>query len=135
MYNQPSAAGEIYRVNPVFLELAKSRVGWSDELVKSIIDNNGSVQHLEWLTDHEKLVYLTAYEIDQRVLVRLAAQRGKHIDQGQSLNLFFDADESEEEISAVHKIAFKNESIKALYYMRSKAGVSASKGECVACEG
>lgn len=135
VYNQPSAAGEIYRVNPIFLELAKGRVGWSDEIVKSIIDNNGSVQHLEWLTDHEKQVFLTAYEIDQKILIRLASQRGKHIDQGQSLNLFFDADESEETISEVHKLAFRDEKIKALYYMRSKAGVSASKGECVACEG
>jgi ribonucleoside-diphosphate reductase alpha chain len=135
VYNQPSAAGEIYRVNPVFLELAKKRVGWSDEIVKSIIENNGSVQHLDWLTEHEKRVFLTAYEVDQRVLLRLAGQRSVWIDQWQSLNLFFDADESEEEISAVHEIAFRDERIKALYYMRSKAGVSASKGECKACEG
>lgn len=135
VFNQPSAAGEIYRVNPVFLALAKERVGWDEEIVKSIIDNNGSVQHLEWLTDHEKQVFKTAYEIDQRVLLRLAAQRGKYIDQWQSLNLFFDADESEEEIAAVHRLAFEDERIKALYYMRSKAGVAASKGECTACEG
>lgn len=135
VYNQPSAAGEIYRVNPVFLAFAKERVGWSDEIVKSIIENKGSVQHLEWMTDHEKEVFKTAYEIDQRVILRLAGQRGKHLDQWQSLNLFFDADESEEVISSIHKEAFKDERIKALYYMRSKAGVSASKGECVACEG
>ena len=120
---------------PVFLELAKSRVGWGDDIVNSIIDNNGSVQHLEWLTDLEKEVFKTAYEIDQRALVRLAAQRQPEICQGQSLNLFFDADESEEEISEVHELAFKNENIKALYYMRTQAGVQASKGECVACEG
>lgn len=135
VWNQPSAAGEIYRVNPVFLDLAKKRVGWNEGIAKSIIDNNGSVQHLDWLTDTEKQVFLTAYEINQRVLIRLAAQRQKYIDQGQSLNLFFDADESEEVISSIHKEAFKDENIKALYYMRSKAGVSASKGECVACEG
>lgn len=135
VFNQPSAAGEIYRVNPVFLDLAKKRVGWSDELVKSIIDNNGSVQHLEWLTEHEKRVFLTAYEIDQRVLIRLAGQRAQWIDQWQSLNLFFDADESEEFIAEVHEEAFKDERIKALYYMRSKAGVKGSTGECKACEG
>ena len=135
VYNQPSAAGEIYRVNPVFLELAKARVGWDEGIVKSIIDNNGSVQHLDWLTDHEKQVFLTAYEIDQNVLLRLASQRGPKLCQGQSLNLFFDADEDEEVISSIHKAAFGNENIKALYYMRSKAGVSGSTGECVACEG
>lgn len=135
VFNQPSAAGEIYRVNPVFLEFAKKKVGWSEDLAKSIIDNNGSVQHLDWMTEEEKKVFLTAYEIDQRVLLRLASSRGKYIDQGQSLNLFFDADESEAEIASVHKKAFLDENIKALYYMRSKAGVSGSKGECKACEG
>lgn len=135
VYNQPTAAGEIYRVNPVFLELAKSRVGWDTELVKSIIDNQGSVQHLDWLTDHEKQVFKTAYEIDQAALIRLAATRQQYIDQGQSLNLFFNADESEEYISEIHKLAFKDPNIKALYYMRTKAGVQASKGECEACSG
>jgi ribonucleoside-diphosphate reductase alpha chain len=135
VYNQPSAAGEIYRVNPVFLELAKSRVGWDDGLVKSIIANNGSVQHLDWLTDHEKQVFLTAYEIKQEVLLRLSNQRSPDICQGQSLNFFFDADENEAEISRIMKMAIKSEECKAVYYMRSKAGVSGSSGECVACEG
>ena len=134
VYNQPTAAGEIYRVNPVFLELAKGRVGWDDALVKSITDNNGSVQHLEWLTDHEKLVFKTAYEINQETILRLASYRQPYIDQGQSLNLFFDADAPEEYISEIHKIGFKDPNIKALYYMRTKAGIKASTGECLACE-
>lgn len=135
VYNQPTAAGEIYRVNPVFLDLAKKRVGWSDELVKSITENNGSVQHLDWLTPHEKEVFKTAYEVDQHVLIQLASMRQQYICQGQSLNLFFDADAPEEYISSVHSQAFKDEGIKALYYMRTKAGVQASTGECKACEG
>ena len=135
VYNQPSAAGEIYRVNPVFLALAKSRVGWDDALVKSIIKNNGSVQHLDWLTEHEKQVFKTAYELDQLSLITLASERQPEIDQGQSLNLFFDADEKEEVISNVHKVAMLDENIKALYYMRTKAGVQASSGECLSCEG
>lgn len=135
VYNQPTAGGEIYRVNPVFLKLATGRVGWTDELKQSIINNNGSVQHLEWLTDHEKEVFKTAYEINQSTLVRLAATRQPEICQAQSLNLFFDADAPEEYISQVHKEAFLNENIKSLYYMRTKAGVQASSGECVACEG
>jgi ribonucleoside-diphosphate reductase alpha chain len=134
VYNQATAGGEMYRVNPVFLKLAKDRVGWSDELVKSITDNNGSIQHLPWLTEHEKGVFKTAYEIDQHVLVRLAAARQPFICQAQSLNLFFDADEKEEVISSVHKEAFLNEQIKSLYYLRTKAGVQASSGECLACE-
>lgn len=135
VYNQPTAAGEIYRVNPVFLAFAKGRVGWDDKLVKGIIDNNGSVQHLDWMTPHEKAVFKTAYEINQEAILRLASTRGLDIDQWQSVNLFFDADAEESEIARIHQIGFKDPQIKALYYMRTKAGVQASSGECVACEG
>lgn len=135
LYNQPTSAGEIYRVNPVLLALAKRRVGWGDEIVRRLIDNEGSVQQEDWLTDHEKAVFKTAYEIDQKALTRLAAARQPYICQAQSLNYFFDADEDEAYISEVHKEALLNPNIKSLYYMRTKAGVQASKGECVACEG
>lgn len=135
VYNQPSAAGEIYRVNPVFLEFAKKKVGWSEDLARSIIANDGSVQHLEWMTDEEKRVFLTAYEIDQRSILRMAAQRSPFIDQWQSLNLFFFDDATEEYIAEIHQLAFEDERIKALYYMRSLAGVKGSTGECKACEG
>lgn len=135
IYNQPTSAGEIARINPVFLRFAKEKFMWNKEVERSIIDNEGSVQHLDWLTEEEKAVFKTAYEIDQKVLVRLAASRQKYICQAQSLNLFFDADEDEEYISEVHKEAFLNPNIKSLYYMRTKAGVQASKGECLSCEG
>lgn len=135
VYNQPTSAGEIYRVNPEFLRLATERVGWSSGLVQSIIENNGSVQHLEWLSENEKNVFKTAYEIDQSAIIRLAAARQRYIDQAQSINLFFDANESEEYISQIHKEAFENPYIKSLYYMRTRAGVQASKNVCLACEG
>ncbi|MHA1138612.1 MAG: ribonucleoside-diphosphate reductase, partial [Candidatus Thorarchaeota archaeon] len=135
LYNQPTAAGEIYRVNPVFLKIAKDRNKFNDDLVDDLIETEGSVQHLDWLSDDEKLVFKTAYEIDQEVIIRLASQRQQHVCQSQSLNLFFDADESEEHIAQVHKMAFLDPNIKGLYYMRTKAGVQASKGECIACEG
>lgn len=135
IYNQLTAVGEIYRCNPVFLKLATERVGWTDELVQRIIAADGSVQGEDWLTDHEKAVFKTAFEVNQSALVRLAAARQPYICQGQSLNLFFDADEDEQVISAVHKEALLNPNIKTLYYMRTLAGVKASTGECVACEG
>ena len=135
IYNQPSSAGELYRVNPVFLKLAKERGKFTDALVDDLTLNTaGSVQHLDWLTDHEKLVFKTAYEIDQRAIIRLASARQSKICQGQSLNLFFDADEDEEYMMEIHQEAFLDENIKGLYYMRTAAGVSASKGECLACE-
>jgi len=76
----------------------------------------------------------TAYETDPYALIRLASQRQEYICQAQSLNLFFDADEDEEYIAEVHREAILNPGIKSLYYMRTMAGVQASK-ECVACEG
>lgn len=135
LYNQPTAAGEIYRVNPVFLELAKARGKFNDELVADLIDTEGSVQHLDWLTDEEKEVFKTAYEIDQSAILRLASARQAYVCQSQSLNLFFNADEDEEYIAKIHRDAFLDPRIKGLYYMRTKAGVQASKGECTACEG
>lgn len=135
LYNQPTAAGEIYRVNPVFLQLVKDRGMDIEDLVPALVESEGSVQGFDWLTDREKLIFRTAYEIDQRALVRLASTRQRHICQGQSLNLFFDADEDESYIMEIHREAFLDPNIKALYYLRTKAGVQASKDACTACEG
>lgn len=135
VYNQQTSAGELYRINPVFMKLAKERGRFNNELVADILDKKGSVQHLDWLTQLEKDVFKTAYEINQKDILRLASARQTHICQGQSLNLFFDADEDETYISEVHQQAYNDENINALYYMRTLPGVQASKGECIACEG
>lgn len=136
VYVQPSSAGELERINPVFLEFAKERGRWNKTLFKDILKNNGSVQHLDWLTEHEKRVFKTAFEIDQYSILKLASDRQVFIDQAQSINLFFDADASEQHISAVHKYGMKDERIKSLYYMRSKAGIKAAEESvCEACEG
>ena len=134
VFTENSASGGMFRVNPEFVELLKGHGQYNDEVIKSVLDNNGSCQHLDFLSDKEKAVFLTAFEIDQRDILRLAFTRQKYIDQAQSLNLFFDSDEDEAYIAEVHKEAFLHEGIKTLYYLRSKAGVSASKGTCSACE-
>jgi len=134
-YVQNTAAGKMDRVNPTLLNLMKDRGVYSDETVKGIISNSGSVQHVDWLDDHEKEVFKTAFEIDQKQIIRLASARQRYIDQGQSINLFFSADEDEEYISDVHKMAFKDPYIKGLYYIRSESGVNVNKGECLACHG
>lgn len=136
VYKQGSAAGNLNRINPSLLKIMQERGVYSEETLDRIaIDHKGSVQQEEWLNDEEKMVFKTAYEIDQGALLRLASTRQKYICQAQSLNLFFSEDEDEEYISAIHKEATLDENIKSLYYMRSSAGVQASKGECVACEG
>lgn len=135
VYVQGSAAGEMNRINPVFLELLKKKGIYDDAHINEVIDHNGSVQNVDWLTDEEKNVFKTAFEIDQKVIIRLASIRQQYIDQAQSINLFFSADESEEYISEVHQIAFNDPMIKSLYYIRSESGVQASKGECESCAG
>ena len=134
VFTQSTAGGEVDRINPVFLEVMKSKGKFDKKTIKSIVEKNGSVQHLDWLSDEEKLTFRTAFEIDQKAVLRLASTRATHIDQGQSLNLFFAADEDEEYISEVHQQAFMDENIKSLYYIYTLAGVQAAKNECLACQ-
>ena len=135
VFVQSTPAGEMTRINPIFLSLAQKRDKYDDALVTDIIAHSGSVQHLDWLSPTEKTVFKTAFEINQEQLLRMASNRQRYIDQGQSLNLFFSADASEEYVSKIHEIAIKDKHIKALYYVRTLAGVQAAKDECVACEG
>ena len=132
---QGSAGGEINRVNSELIKVLEAYGQYNDETISSIINNGGSVVHLGYLTELEKDVFKTAFEINQESIIRLASARQKYICQAQSINLFFPADESEEVISAVHKLAFNDKWIKSLYYIRSEAGVQGSTGECLSCEG
>ena len=134
-YVQNTAAGKMDRVNPSLLLIMKEKNIYSEETVKDIISHNGSVQHVDWLDDEEKAVFKTAFEIDQKQIIRLASARQRYIDQAQSINLFFSADEDESYISEVHKMAFLDPYIKSLYYIRSESGVQVNKGECIACHG
>ena len=120
---------------------------------KTIIANEGSVQHLDFLSDHEKGVFKTAFELDQAWVVEHAAKRQEFICQGQSVNLFFPAGSPKPYVNSVHIKAWK-EGLKGLYYLRTNAGVSADKvgasiernalkdfssdadgDECISCQG
>lgn len=128
--------GSVERVNPVLIKLLKEKNKYTPEIINSIAFNKGSVQHLDFLNELEKQVFKTAYEINQKVLIDLAEQRQKWISQGQSLNLFFSANEDEQWIHEVHKYAFDKNLLKSLYYVRTMPGISADKGDsCLACEG
>jgi ribonucleoside-diphosphate reductase alpha chain len=103
-----------------YLEMLLSEKGQNnDSIWNSIIGNNGSIQHLEFLTDHEKDVFKTAIEIDQNAIVRLGGQRAKHICQSQSLNVFFPAGVDKGYLHDVHYNAWK-EGNKSLYYLRTE---------------
>ena len=133
VFVQQGAGGETIRVVPELLAIMKEKGVYNRDTLMDIANHDGSVQHVDWLDDDDKAVFKTAFEIDQNVIITLAAERQPYICQAQSINLFFGSDDPEEYISGVHKSAFMNENILSLYYVRTKAGVSASSGECVAC--
>lgn len=135
-FNQKTAAGELTRMNPLLVKIMRERGVYSIEAMDDLAMNyDGSVQHVDWLTDKEKALFKTAYEMNQMALVRMASFRQRDIDQGQSLNTFFMADEEEEVIAEVHKAILLDPYIKGAYYLRSGRGMKASTGECVSCEG
>ena len=97
-----------------------------NEVWSSIIANDGSVQHLDFLDDWTKEVFKTSMEIDQRWIVQHAADRQPYIDQAQSVNLFFRPDSNIKYIHVVHFLAWKN-GLKTLYYCRSEKISKADK--------
>lgn len=129
VFNQSSAAGEMARINPVLIDIMKDRDVYDQDTIDDLIDHEGSVQHVIWLDDHEKEVFKTAFEIDQEAILRQASKRQEYIDQGQSLNVFFKADATPAYMSKIHQKAMLDPYIKALYYLRSQAGIQASKNK------
>ena len=122
--------------NPFLLHLLDEKGCNSKEVWDSIRENDGSVQHLDILTDHEKNVFKTYSEIDQMDIIYQAANRQNHIDQGQSLNIMVHPDISPKEINKIHITAWEL-NIKSLYYQHSMNAAQKfkQKKECESCEG
>ena len=91
-----------------------------DETWSTITTNQGSVEHLDFLTRNEKDVFKTAFEIDQKWIVELGADRTPFVSQSQSINIFLPADVHKKELHQVHFQAWKK-GLKSLYYCRSKS--------------
>lgn len=107
------------------------------EVWNSILENNGSVQHLDILSNHEKAVFKTFSEISQVDIIKLAAQRQKFIDQGQSVNLMIHPDTSPKDIHNLHMLPF-DECLKSLYYQYSISAAQKFSQDlltCSSCEG
>lgn len=139
IYVDKTAKGVFIQENPVLKRLLENLNMWTPEIIKSINEYGGSVQHLEGLSAEEKEVFLTAREINQFAIIKQAAQRQQFIDQGQSVNLFFTSSSDPKYIHEVHIEAWKQK-LKTLYYFRSTGALkgdlaSRSKEECAACEG
>lgn len=120
IYTQKTKSGTFEVVDPTLLTILDKYNLNTKAVRKSIRDNNGSVQHLEQLTDHERLMLRTAFEIDQRWVVEHAAIAQKYVCQAISVNLFFKAETPRKYVNNVHLLMWKR-GLKTRYYIRSKA--------------
>jgi ribonucleoside-diphosphate reductase alpha chain len=126
-YRQDTMSGAGLNKNKYLDALLRAKkVEDIDEVWSTIIANEGSVQHLDILTDDEKDVFKTSMEIDQRWIIEHAADRQQYIDQAQSINLFFRPDVHIKYLHAVHFLAWK-QGLKTLYYCRSEKAAKADK--------
>lgn len=100
----------------------------TQDVWSSIVTSGGSVQHLPFLTDDEKAVFKTAFELDQRWLIELAGDRAPLIDQAQSLNVFLPANVHKRDLHQIHYQAWKK-GVKSLYYCRSLSIQRAERDE------
>jgi ribonucleoside-diphosphate reductase alpha chain len=118
VYTHKTLSGSFVVKNPYLEKMFIAKAKNSDAVWNSILEHGGSVQHLDFLTPEEKATYRTAFEIDQRWLIELAADRTPFIDQAQSLNLFIPADVEKWDLLMLHYRAWEL-GIKSLYYLRS----------------
>lgn len=152
-FNAQGRSGSFLIKNKYLKEVLKSYDADNDDVWRSITMNEGSVQHLDFLSDHEKNVFKTATEINQMWIVEQAAERQKYICQSQSLNIFVDNNITMQEMSDIHMKGWLK-GIKSFYYCRSKPATRANLGTggekplnsipvktkvefdtCIACEG
>ena len=149
-FTHRTRAGSFLQFNKYLEKVLQSKEDIDlDGVRQSIILNQGSVQHLDFLTQLEKDTFKTAFEIDQMWIVEHASVRQEWVCQGQSVNLFFPAGSDRNYVNAVHLSAWKKK-LKGLYYLRTNAGVVADKvsekverkalkdyelDECLSCQG
>lgn len=131
------AKGKFTYKNPHLVDLLESKGQNNKDIWKDILAHGGSVQHLDFLTDHEKNVFKTFAELSQKEVVTHAAQRQRFVDQGQSLNVMIPAGTKPKEINQLMIFAWE-QGIKSLYYQRSSnpnQDLARSIMTCKSCEG
>lgn len=147
-FTQKTLTGSFIVKNKNLVKLLEEKGYNNEQIWSSISTHEGSVQHLDFLSNHEKDVYKTAYEIDQRWIIELAADRTQYITQAQSLNVFIPGYIHKQYLHDVHFMAWKL-GVKSLYYCRSTSIQRADKvshlinteaiakkdeEECLACQ-
>ncbi len=125
-FTQKTLSGSFNIRNKNLQKLLEEKGHNNEQIWSSISTHEGSVQHLEFLSDHEKAVFKTAYEIDQRWIIKLAAERTPYISQSQSLNVFLAGNSEKQDVHDIHYMAWKL-GVKGMYYCRSTSIQRAEK--------
>ncbi|MGD9966611.1 MAG: ribonucleoside-diphosphate reductase subunit alpha [Hyphomonadaceae bacterium] len=120
IYTHKTLSGSFAVKNPYLEQLLEAKGKNTESVWSSILKNEGSVQHLDCLSDDEKAIFKTAFEIDQRWIIELAADRTPLICQAQSLNIFIPGDVDKWDLHMLHWMAWER-GVKSLYYCRSKS--------------
>lgn len=120
IYTHKTLSGSFSVRNRHLSKLLASKGADTPEVWQSVLEHEGSVQHLDCLTDDEKAVYRTAFELDQRWIIEFAADRTPYICQSQSINLYLPGDIAKWDLHMLHWTAWEK-GMKSLYYCRSKS--------------
>jgi ribonucleoside-diphosphate reductase alpha chain len=120
IYTHKTLSGSFAIKNPYLQRLLETKGQNTDANWNSILEMEGSVQHLDFLSQDEKDVYKTAFELDQRWIIELAADRTPEICQSQSVNVFLPGDIDKWDLHMLHWQAWER-GCKSLYYLRSKS--------------
>lgn len=126
LYTRRTLAGEHIVVNKHLMRDLVRLGLWNEEMREAIMAANGSVQHIEEIPAEIRAIYKTAYELSQKVIIDMAADRGAYICQSQSLNVFMEAP-SFAKLSSMHFYAWQKGLKTGMYYLRSKAATDPIK--------
>jgi len=126
LYVRRVLSGEFVQVNRHLLHDLIDRKLWNEEMRQQLIAHNGSVQHIEGVPDDLKELYKTVWEVKQRSVLDMAADRGAYIDQSQSLNIHM-TDATTAKLSSMHFHGWQRGLKTGMYYLRTKAAVDAIK--------
>lgn len=126
IYNRRVLSGEFIVVNKYLLKELVDMGIWSNKIKEKIIANNGSIQSIEEIPDNVKEIYKTVWEIKQRSLIDMAADRGAYICQSQSLNLFVE-EPNFAKLTSMHFHSWKRGLKTGMYYLRTKSAADAIK--------
>jgi ribonucleotide reductase alpha subunit len=137
IYLRRTIAGEFVVVNKHLVRYLQSHGKWSRDMKNQIIAHSGSVQSLDHVPQEIKDIFKTVWEISQKTLIDMAADRGRYIDQSQSLNLFIEQP-TLSKLSSMHMYSWKKGLKTGIYYLRTKAKARAIQftlepEQCTSC--